>query len=98
MDAWIAGGLQFANGAAYSYVVLVGTGSTSEPWAHNVHAAKVASPLLETLLADLAEHAKRNPDPGALPARPAVAAAPATLVPAKGQRLSPTDGQRVFGQ
>ena len=26
VDTWIAGGLQFANGAAYSYVVLVGTG------------------------------------------------------------------------
>ena len=26
VDTWIAGGLQFANGAAYSYVVLIGTG------------------------------------------------------------------------
>ena len=61
VDTWITGGLQFANGAAYSYVVLVGTGSTSEPGAHNLHAAQVAAPLLETLLADLAEHARRNP-------------------------------------
>ena len=28
VDAWIAGGLQFANGAAYSYVVLIGTGTS----------------------------------------------------------------------
>ena len=70
VDTWITGGLQFASGAAYSYVVLVGTGSTSEPWARNIHAAQVATPLLETLLTDLAEHAKRNPVPSALPPRP----------------------------
>ena len=61
VDAWISGGLQFANGAAYSYVVVVGTGSTSEPWAHGLHAAQVAAPLLEELLGDLAIHAKDNP-------------------------------------
>ena len=98
VDTWIAGGLQFANGAAYSYVVLVGTGSTSEPWAHNIHAAQVGTPLLETLLADLAEHARRNPDASALPARP-VAAAPSAVpqTTAKGQRLTPGEVQRVFG-
>jgi hypothetical protein len=53
VDAWIAGGLQFANGAAYSYVVVVGTGSASEPWARNLHSAQLAAPLLETLLLDL---------------------------------------------
>lgn len=53
VDAWIAGGLQFTNGSAYSYVVVVGTGSTSEPWARNLHAAQVAVPLLEALLTDL---------------------------------------------
>ena len=103
VDTWVTGGLQFANGAAYSYVVLVGTGSTAEPWAHNVHAAQVASPLVETLLADLAEHAKHNPDGKELPAppavSPAVSAAPSVLVsPAKGQRLTPADVQRIFGQ
>ena len=97
VDTWITGGLQFANGAAYSYVVLVGSGSTAQPWAHNVHAAQVASPLLETLLTDLAEHAKRNPDAAALPPRPVAAIAPPTVA-AKGQRLSPADVQRVFGQ
>jgi hypothetical protein len=53
VDAWVTGGLQFANGAAYSYVVVVGTGSAREPWAHKLHAAQVAVPLVETLLQDL---------------------------------------------
>lgn len=53
VDAWIAGGLQFANGAAYSYVVVVGTGSARNPWARSLHAAQVAVPLLEALLTDL---------------------------------------------
>lgn len=70
VDTWITGGLQFQNGAAYSYVVLVGTGSPSEPWARSVHAAQV-TPLLETLLADLAVHAKANPVAGLLPPKPA---------------------------
>ncbi len=53
VDTWIAGGLQFSNGAAYSYVVLVGTGSPSKPWARSLHAAQVAVPLAEVLLQDL---------------------------------------------
>jgi hypothetical protein len=63
VDAWIAGGLQFSNGAAYSYVVVVGTGSSREPWAHNLHASQVAVPLLETLLKDLEADAKAHPHP-----------------------------------
>jgi membrane peptidoglycan carboxypeptidase len=70
VDAWIAGGLQFGNGAAYSYVVVVGTGSTAEPWAHSLHAAQLAAPLVETLLADLARHARSHPQPKLLPAAP----------------------------
>jgi len=70
VDVWAAGGLQFANGAAYSYVVLVGTGSAGRPWAVKVHAADAAAPLLETLLSDLAEHAKSNPAPWLLPQKP----------------------------
>lgn len=66
VDAWITGGLQFANGAAYSYVVLVGTGN--EPWARSVHGAQV-TPLLDTLLQDLAGHAKQNAKPDLLPPR-----------------------------
>jgi membrane peptidoglycan carboxypeptidase len=69
VDVWTAGGLQFANGAAYSYVVLVGTGSASEPWATKVHAADVAAPLLEILLEDLSGHARENPMPSLLPAK-----------------------------
>ncbi|WP_295555715.1 transglycosylase domain-containing protein [uncultured Hyphomicrobium sp.] len=70
VDVWTTGGLQFSNGAAYSYVVLVGTGSGSEPWATKVHAADVAAPLLEILLEDLAGHARENPMPSLLPAKP----------------------------
>jgi hypothetical protein len=73
VDTWITGGIQFANGAAYSYVVLVGTGSPREPWATSLHAAQVAAPLLETLLEDLTIHAKTNAMPGLLPPRPAPA-------------------------
>ncbi len=77
VDAWIAGGLQFANGAAYSYVVVVGTGSAREPWARNLHAAQVAVPLLDALLSDLEAEAtggKRAPAP-AKPKTPASASA-----------------------
>ena len=70
VDAWITGGLQFANGAAYSYVVLVGTGNPSEPWARGLHASQVAAPLLDDLLTDLAAHAKSHPRRDLLPPRP----------------------------
>lgn len=70
IDAWITGGLQFANGAAYSYVVLVGTGTPSEPWARSLHAAQVAAPLLDDLLGDLSAHAKQHPRCDLVPVRP----------------------------
>jgi hypothetical protein len=76
VDTWITGGLQFANGAAYSYVVLVGTGNASRPWARGLHAAQVAVPLLETLLGDLKEHARRHA-PAPPQAKPVAAARPA---------------------
>jgi hypothetical protein len=75
VDTWIAGGLQFANGAAYSYVVLIGTGNPAQPWAHSLHAAQVGVPLLEMLLVDLKEHGRRHGMPVSAPAKP-VAAAP----------------------
>lgn len=53
VDVWVAGGIQFSNGKSYSYVVLVGTGNTSQPWAREVHAAQIAAPLAEVLLKDL---------------------------------------------
>ncbi|MBY0562533.1 transglycosylase domain-containing protein [Hyphomicrobium sp.] len=69
VDAWASGGLQFANGAAYSYVVLVGTGTASKPWARDLHSAQIAAPLLDVLLRDLADHAKANPRRNLLPPR-----------------------------
>lgn len=69
VDTWVTGGLQFRNGAAYSYVVVVGTGSTAQPWARRLHAAQVAAPLVDELLKDLARHAKANPMPWMLPRR-----------------------------
>lgn len=91
VDVWTTGGLQFTNGAAYSYVVLVGTGSAQEPWATSLHAAQVAAPLLEVLLEDLKRHARSNPQRQLLPA-PAPAVAPS----AAGGRVSaaiPTAGE-----
>jgi penicillin-binding protein 1A len=67
VDVWITGGLQFSSGAAYSYVVLVGTGSHSQPWADRLHSSQVAAPLLEVLLEDLKGHARQNPQPKLLP-------------------------------
>jgi len=63
VDVWTTGGVQFKNGAAYSYVVLVGTGSTRAPWARNIHAAQMAAPLLDVLLNELQELAKSQPAP-----------------------------------
>ncbi len=60
VDAWITGGIQFETGAAYSYVVVVGTGSGRRPWARALHAGQVAAPIAETLLKDLAALAKRR--------------------------------------
>ncbi len=76
VDVWTTGGLQFANGAAYSYVVLVGTGSVNEPWATSLHASQVAAPLLEVLLDDLATHARTNPQKQLLPPPPPSPATP----------------------
>ncbi|MEI9900516.1 MAG: transglycosylase domain-containing protein [Hyphomicrobium sp.] len=73
VDAWIAGGLQFSNGAAYSYVVVVGTGSSRNAWARNLHAAQVAVPLLDALLTDLEAEATGK--------KPATAAKAKTAAP-----------------
>lgn len=61
IDGWITGGLQFTNGAAYSYVVVVGTGSAAQPFADRLHASQLAVPLLRPLLASLERHAKDHP-------------------------------------
>lgn len=86
VDTWIAGGLQFGNGAAYSYLVLIGTGSPSQSWARSLHAAQVGVPLLETLLADLKEHARKHGVPVAQPARPVAAATRSEATPAPAWR------------
>lgn len=93
VDTWITGGLQFTNGAAYSYVVLVGTGSPREPWASALHAAQAAAPLLEVLLEDLTLHSKTNAMPGLLPPRPSGSPAPvASSGPAKKMATSRPQG------
>ena len=65
VDTWTAGGIQFAGGAGYSYVVMVGTGTARDTWARKLHASQVNVPLVEALLLDLREHAKRQPVPAA---------------------------------
>ena len=61
VDAWAAGGIQFATGEAYSYVVVVGTGDSSRPFARKLHAAQIAAPLVEVLLQDLSGEVKGPP-------------------------------------
>ena len=58
VDAWAAGGIQFTSGASYSYVVVVGTGSSMKPWARKLHAAQIAAPLVDVLLQDLYNEAR----------------------------------------
>ena len=71
VDAWAAGGIQFANGEAYSYVVVVGTGDSQKPFARKLHAAQLAAPVLEVLLQDLSGEVKSAPPVATL--TPAVA-------------------------
>lgn len=78
VDLWVAGGIRFSSGAAYSYVVLVGSGSPSTPWGRDLYAGAVAEPLLRALLEDLGKLAAREKrdvagEPGTGdPAQPAV--------------------------
>ena len=58
IDTWITGGLRFNNGAEYSYVVVVGTGSATKPIAHRLHSSQLAVPLLRVLLRDLEKHSR----------------------------------------
>ena len=95
VDAWIAGGLQFANGAAYSYVVVVGTGSASEPWARNLHSAQLAAPLLETLLLDLEADAKAHPRRDLLAPAARVPPAASLPQPARPTRTAAEDGRHI---
>ncbi len=83
VDTWTAGGLQFANGAAYSYVVMVGTGSAADTWARKMHAAQATTPLVAALLDDLKGHAKTHPMANLLPAPHVADAAKPATAPAK---------------
>ncbi|MBS0241037.1 MAG: transglycosylase domain-containing protein [Proteobacteria bacterium] len=60
VETWIAGGIRFDSGAAYSYVANIGTGSTSEPFAHHLNAGALLAPLVEMLLADLEAEARHG--------------------------------------
>lgn len=80
VDTWITGGIQFASGAQYSYVIVVGTGDASRPFGRKLHASQLGVPLLNILLEDLRQDARRNPVVAARGSRPAppdrVASAP----------------------
>jgi penicillin-binding protein 1A len=95
VDTWITGGLQFGSGAAYSYVVLIGTGAGSTPWATALHSGQAAGPLADVLLSDLAIHAKSNPEPSLLPPKPApaqpVASAPSGPTSSAGTERPPVN-------
>lgn len=67
VDTWATGGIQFSSGAAYSYVVVVGTGSPRQPWARRLHASQIAAPLIQTLLKDLKSNAAAHPRRDLLP-------------------------------
>lgn len=58
VDTWIAGGIRFETGAAYSYVVQIGTGSTERPFGTRLNAGELLSPLADALLSDLEAEAQ----------------------------------------
>ncbi|MEO1280780.1 MAG: transglycosylase domain-containing protein [Pseudomonadota bacterium] len=108
VDAWATGGLQFANGAAYSYVVVVGTGSSNRPWARNLHSSQLAAPLLAELLDELKGHAQLYPRSDLLP-KPRRKTSPRPVASASGRgrgdagvrsptrgRMSEADIRRIF--
>ena len=72
VETWIAGGIRFETGAAYSYVVQIGTGSTEQPFANRLNAGALLGPLVEVLLADLEAEAKRKPAAKTASAPPAI--------------------------
>ena len=61
VDVWLTGGIQFNNGKAYSYVVLVGTGNPDRPFGQRLHASDIAAPLARILLRDLKREATLGP-------------------------------------
>ncbi|MEZ5816231.1 MAG: transglycosylase domain-containing protein [Hyphomicrobiaceae bacterium] len=63
VDTWIAGGIRFETGAAYSYVVQIGTGSTEQPFATRLNAGALLGPLAEALLENLEAEQQRRAAP-----------------------------------
>jgi penicillin-binding protein 1A len=61
VDLWVAGGIKFASGPAFSYVLVIGSGSPSDPFARDLYAGQVAEPLLRVLLEDLEGTANAPP-------------------------------------
>ena len=57
--------------------VLVGSGSTSEVWAQNIHATQVGVPLAAALLKDLEIHSRKNPAVAAISIKPGASKAAA---------------------
>ena len=53
VDVWLAGGVQFTSGKSFSYVILVGSGSVSQPLGYRLHSSQLAAPLLGVLMSDL---------------------------------------------
>ena len=93
VDVWIAGGIEFASGAAYSYVVLVGTGSTRQPFARKLHSSELAAPLAEILLQDLAQLAAQSVRVARQADRGAPLSSEQTPLPAEERRPEPSDRQ-----
>ena len=60
VDTWIAGGIRFETGAAYSYVVQIGTGSTEQPFGQRLNAGALLAPLAQALLKDLEAEQRRG--------------------------------------
>ena len=88
VDTWTTGGIQFANGATYSYVVMVGTGTARDTWARKLHASQANVPLVEALLVDLKEHARKHA-PAVATATPAAPAQ--TVAVAKSSKMTTPD-------
>jgi penicillin-binding protein 1A len=71
VDLWVAGGIEFEAGSAFSYVILIGTGNPSRPWGRDLYAGAVTEPLHRALLEDLAKLAEKRGQTAAHSARPA---------------------------
>ncbi len=60
IDAWLTGGLQFANGAAYSYVVLVGSGNPNAALGARAPLFAGCGPLARRIARMISPHTPRS--------------------------------------